>query len=160
MKNIRKKQVTTHKQKGYNYARANLEPLRQKLNYFECAQRVFLNAIVKPVHTYSASTQVTNMGHPGSSWGQPLRDHRPSNPSTPRSKFNIAMAWSGSVCYQTGCCKSHLWSTVDREQTAWRAAALRRHVHASTTPDCLLLPREFWYGQLFTVHPGSAENQP
>lgn len=106
MKNIRKKQVTSHKQKGYIYAGANVEHLHQKLNYFECAHSLSQCNM----HAYSPFIQVTNMGYPGSSWGQPFRDHGPANPSTPRSKFNIAAVRSRSVCYQTGCCKSHLWS--------------------------------------------------
>lgn len=156
-KTSEKNQVTRHKQKGCNYARANVEHLHQKLNYFECAHSLSQCNM----HAYSPFIQVTNMAYPGSSWGQPFRDHGPANLSTPRSKFNIAAVWSGSVCYQKGCCKSHLWSHCGQGADSLEDSSPSEACsHISATPDCLLLSRDFWCGQLLAVHSGSAENQP
>lgn len=150
---MRKKQVTSHKQKSYNYARANLEPLHQELNNFACAHIVCLDAIRMRVHpSYRLQTRAV-LGAAGDS---PLEITGPQSQASP--EVNLIWSWCevGQCVTRQVVARVTCSLTVDREQTEWRAAVCLRHVHTSAAPDCLPLSRDFWCGTLFTVHSGSA----
>lgn len=153
MKNTRKKQVTSHKQKGCNYARANLGPLCQEFNNAACAHIVCLDAIRMHVHpSYGLPTWAV-LGAAGDS---PSEITAPQ--SQPHPEVNLIRSWHevGQCVTRQVVAKITCSPIADREQTDCRAAVCLRHVHTSAALDCLLLSRVFWCRKLVTIRSGSA----